>query len=64
VLHSLQDDMSDPIAFLARTSDPDTMYFHQAIWQPPKGMKILDSVWAMKRKRDFVTREVYKHKAS
>jgi hypothetical protein len=26
-------------------------------------MKILDSVWAMKRKRDLVTREVYKHKA-
>jgi hypothetical protein len=26
--------MTDPIAFLARTSDPDTMYFHQAIRQP------------------------------
>jgi hypothetical protein len=91
--YKLQDEMSDPIAFLARTSDPDTMYFHQAIRQPdreefikaiikeindhikhkhwvlvpreqvPKGMKILDSVWAMKRKRDLVTREVYKHKA-
>jgi hypothetical protein len=29
--YKLEDDMSDPIAFLARTSDPDTMYFHQAI---------------------------------
>jgi hypothetical protein len=31
--------------------------------QVPKGTKILSSVWAMKRKRDLVTREVYKHKA-
>jgi hypothetical protein len=91
--YKLQDEMTDPIAFLARTSDPDTMYFHAAIRQPdreefikaiikevndhikrkhwvlvrredvPKGTKILDSVWAMKRKRDLVTREVYKHKA-
>ena len=29
----------------------------------PKGKPILDSVWAMKRKRDIVTREVYKWKA-
>lgn len=29
----------------------------------PKGTKILDSVWAMKRKRDIKTRQVYKHKA-
>jgi hypothetical protein len=85
--------MADPIAFLSHHSDPDTMYFHEAIRQPdredfikaiikeindhinrkhwilvlrekvPKGTKILDSVWAMKRKRDLVTREVYKHKA-
>jgi hypothetical protein len=85
--------MSDPIAFLSHHSDPDTMYFHEAIRQPdreefikamikeindhikrkhwilvrreqvPKGTKILDSVWAMKRKRDLITREVYKHKA-
>jgi hypothetical protein len=85
--------MSNPIAFLSRHSDPDTMYFHEAIRQPdreefikaiikeindhirrkhwilipreqvPKGTKILSSVWAMKRKRDLVTREVYKHKA-
>jgi hypothetical protein len=97
VLHEddyrLQDDMADPIAFLSHHSDPDTMYFHEAIRQPdredfikaiikeindhitrkhwilvprekvPKGTKILDSVWAMKRKRDLVTGEVYKHKA-
>ena len=29
----------------------------------PKGKFILDSVWAMKRKRDIVTRQVYKWKA-
>jgi hypothetical protein len=29
----------------------------------PKGVKLLDSVWSMKRKRDIKTRKVYKHKA-
>ena len=29
----------------------------------PEGEKILDSVWAMKRKRDIKTQQVYKHKA-
>ena len=29
----------------------------------PEDAKILDSVWAMKRKRDIKTRKVYKHKA-
>ncbi len=29
----------------------------------PKGAKVLDSVWSMKRKRDIKTRQVYKHKA-
>ena len=29
----------------------------------PKGMKVLDSVWSMKRKRRIMTREVYKWKA-
>lgn len=90
--YTLQDNMADPIAFKAST-DPDTMYYHEAISAPdkdqflkaivdevnahidgnhwklvpresvPKGEKILDSVWAMKRKRDIKTREVYKHKA-
>ena len=27
-----------------------------------KGQPILDSIWAMKRKRDIVTRQVYKRK--
>ena len=88
----LQDEMKDPIAFKA-SSDPDNMYYHQAIKAPdkdeflraiikeindhtegnhwalipkeqvPKGEKILDSVWAMKRKRDIKTQQVYKHKA-
>ena len=88
----LQDKMRDPIAFKAN-SDPDTMYYHQAIRAPdrkeflkaiikeindhidgnhwalipkeevPEGEKILDSVWAMKRKRDIKTQQVYKHKA-
>ena len=31
----LQDEMADPIAFIAR-SDPDTMYFHQAMKQPDR----------------------------
>ena len=90
--YKLQDQMCDPIAFKAN-SDPDTMYYHEAIRAPdhdeflqaivkevnahiegnhwqlvpkssvPKGTKILDLVWAMKRKRDIKTREVYKHKA-
>jgi predicted SnoaL-like aldol condensation-catalyzing enzyme len=72
--------MEDPIVFAASKSDPDTMYYHQAMKQPdakqfraalqkeignhmdnghwemmlksevPEGTKILDSVWAMKRK--------------
>ena len=29
----------------------------------PKGIKILDCVWSMKRKRRLLTNEVYKHKA-
>jgi hypothetical protein len=29
----------------------------------PEGIKVLDSVWSMKRKRDIKTRKVYKHKA-
>jgi hypothetical protein len=32
--YKMQDDMMDPIAFLAHTSDPDTMYYHQAMKQP------------------------------
>jgi hypothetical protein len=31
--------------------------------QVPKGIKVLDSVWSMKRKREIKTRKVYKHKA-
>jgi hypothetical protein len=31
--------------------------------QVPKGVKVWDSVWSMKRKRDIKTRKVYKHKA-
>jgi hypothetical protein len=34
--YKLQDDMNDPIAFLSRTSDPDMMYFHEAIRQPDR----------------------------
>jgi hypothetical protein len=72
--------MDDPIAFAASKSDPDTMYYHEAMKQPnaekfrgamqkeiddhdknghwelvhvakiPSSTKVLDSVWAMKRK--------------
>jgi hypothetical protein len=84
--------MDDPIAFAASKSDPDTMYYHEAMKQDdaqqfreamqkevddhvkhghwemihvsdiPKGTKVLDSVWAMKRKRRIKTREIYKWK--
>jgi hypothetical protein len=90
--YQIQDEMTDPIAFLAKT-DKDTMYFHQAMKAPdrdefvkatvkemndhivsknwelvprqdvPAGVKVLDSVWAMKRKRDILTRKVLKYKA-
>jgi hypothetical protein len=90
--YRIQDDVTDPIAFLAKT-DEDTMYFHQAMKAPekeefikaivkemndhivsknrelvprqdvPEGVKVLDSVWAMKRKRDILTRKVLKYKA-
>jgi hypothetical protein len=33
--YDIQDRASDPIAFSA-TSDPDTMYWHQAMQQPDK----------------------------
>ena len=33
------------------------------ISQVPKGTKVLDSVWAMKRKRNTMTRKVCKYKA-
>jgi len=89
----LQEEMSDPIAFAARASDPDTMHFHQAMKQPdraqwiksmqdevqahcdnghwevvhrstvPENTKVLDAVWAMRRKRRILTQEVYKWKA-
>ena len=85
-------ELDDPIAFKA-SSDPDTMYHHEAMkepdsrqfreamakevndhserkhWRPrlkrdvPPDIKILPSVWAMKRKRRIATREVYKWKA-
>ena len=94
--YAIQEDMKDPIAFLAsmkKQSDPDTMYYHQAMAAPdgqefrkamlkefqdhcdrehweliektqvPTGIRILDAVWSMKRKRDIKTRETYKWKA-
>ena len=90
--YKIQDEMADPIAFKA-TSDPDTMYWHQAMAQPdadkfleaaakefnshfenkhwtmiersqvPKHRNVLPAVWAMKRKRDIMTRAVKKYKA-
>ena len=85
---------TDPIACaLKATSDPDTMYYHQAMKEPdaeqfkaamtkevdahtakkhweivrreqvPSGIKVLPSVWAMKRKQRIDTREIYKWKA-
>jgi Reverse transcriptase (RNA-dependent DNA polymerase) len=92
--HDLQQFEVDPIAFAFKaTSDPDTMYYHEAMketdaqqfqeamtkevdahtskehWklvrrdQVPDGVKVLPTVWAMKRKRRIATREIYKWKA-
>jgi hypothetical protein len=90
--YRIQDEMTDPISFLART-DEYTMSFHQAMKAPdrdefvkaivkemndhivsknwelvprrevPAGVKVLDSVWAMKQKRDILTRKVLTYKA-
>ena len=87
-----QDLMSDPIAFAASTN-PDILYYHEAMKQPdrlkfldaivqemnahiehknwelvdkssiPKGVKVLDAVWALRRKRDLKTNKISKHKA-
>ena len=92
VEYDIQRQMADPIAFAA-SSDPDTMYLHEAMRQPdreqfieamvkevtthterghweimsrsgvPEGTDVLPAVWAMKRKRKILTREVYKWKA-
>ena len=92
--YSIQEDMADPIAFMAnKKGDPDSLYYHQAMaapdkikwqeamlkefrnhcerkhWVPvtmdeiPTGTKILDSIWAMKRKRDILTQQITKWKA-
>ena len=88
----IEQQMNDPIAFAA-SSDPDTMYLHEAMKTPdkaqflkamedevnahvkqghwefvlrsivPKGVRVLDSVWAMRRKRKIMTGEIYKWKA-
>jgi hypothetical protein len=80
--YRIQDEMTDPIAFLAK-ADEDTMYFHQAMKAPdkeefakaivkemndhivaknwelvpredvPEGVRVLYSVWAMKRRGTF-----------
>ena len=90
--YKIQDEMTNPISFSA-SSDPDTMYYHQAMKEPdrqefikamakefndhcdrghwkiilktevPKGQRILDAVWSMKRKRDIKTRTILKYKA-
>jgi hypothetical protein len=35
--YKLQDMLQDPISFLSKHGDPDTMYFHQAMQQPDRG---------------------------
>jgi hypothetical protein len=32
-------------------------------WEVPQGIKVLDSLWAMKRRRDILTRKVLNYKA-
>jgi hypothetical protein len=34
--YKLQDMLQDPISFLSKHGDPDTMYFHQAMRQPDR----------------------------
>ncbi len=52
------------------SSDPDTMYHHQAMREPdrnklemPSGVTLPSSVWQMKRKRKPSTGEISKYKA-
>jgi hypothetical protein len=89
----LQEAMQDPIAFAAKSSDPDIFHYGGAMkeldraefikaleeevkvhidnghWvlmprsDIPHGHKVLDSVWAFRRKRRIATQEVYKWKA-
>ena len=84
--------MSQPISFAA-SSDPDTMYFHEATKAPdakeflkamskefndhcerghleiipitevPNGIRILDAIWSMRRKRDIKTQKIIRYKA-
>jgi hypothetical protein len=90
--YATQDLMNDPIAFAASTN-PDILYYHEAMKQPdrlkfmdaivqemnahienknwelmdkatlPKGVKVLDAVWALRCKRDLKTNKISKHKA-
>jgi hypothetical protein len=83
----------DPLLAYKSTSDPDTMYLHEAMREPdkaefvksmtkevngmidnetfvirkrtsiPEGVKILPSVWQMRRKGDIKTRKIKKWKA-
>ena len=51
-------------AIVKEVNDPKGNHWELVpISEVPKGTKILDSVWAMKQKRDIQTRQVYKHKA-
>jgi hypothetical protein len=90
--YATQDLMNDPIAFAASTN-PDILYYHEAMKQPdrlkfldaivqemnahiehknwelvdkatiPKGIKVLDAIWALRHKRDLKTNKITKHKA-
>ena len=59
----------DADKFIEAAIDEVSTHQQQAHWkiilrdQVPKGTKVLDSVWSMKRKRRVKTNEVYKHKA-
>lgn len=85
--------MENPLEIFKASSDPDTMYMHEAMREPdhlefskamekevkdqmengnftvvhksevPEGVRILPTVWQMKRKRDIRTRKITKYKA-
>ena len=68
-----QEKRDDPISYIAKT-DMDTIHVIKEVndhiqrghWElvpvssVPKGQKLLDPVWSMKRKRHILTRKVYK----
>ena len=60
----LQNKTSDPIAFVTK-NDEDTLHYGQIlpIEKIPEREKVLDAVWAMRRKINILTKQIYRWKA-